>query len=277
MAPRIRPCFAKLKPKHLVAIVASFRENLMHNLEELDGENKGRVGEEWIRGYLVEFVQQVFFKSSSVSLLGNHVDFVLLPALFAHEDKSVYSGGIAKSSVLAFNHSNFLDQGVEKPPAFYPFGGSVSMCPGRNLARRELIAFLKECLSQCEMKLVGVSIHKNAFSYYATRFGFGALESDGPIPFEYRFEVLIIFSTLLPISTAELGLLIRNCVSPYNKFPVFLGAYINSQPPSSSKTVTRKNEFAVLPSNINRAIVSTMPPSRWRENMNPSNLAKLKS
>ncbi|KAJ3069082.1 Cholesterol 7-alpha-monooxygenase, partial [Podochytrium sp. JEL0797] len=113
-------------------------------------------------------------------------DFILLPVMFAHEDKSVYSGVNTESreetSMLAFNHSNFLNKGVEKSPAFYPFGGGVSMCPGRNLARRELIVFLKECLSHFEMKLVGESVKKKAFPYDATRFGFGALEPDGPIP-----------------------------------------------------------------------------------------------
>ncbi|KAJ3061747.1 Cytochrome P450 7B1 [Podochytrium sp. JEL0797] len=88
---------SKLKPKHLVAIVASFRESLLRDLEEevMEQEN-GRGPEGWIRGNLIEFVQHVVFKSSMASLLGNQVDSGRMG-----DDFFKYSSGLQMASAGA--------------------------------------------------------------------------------------------------------------------------------------------------------------------------------
>ncbi|KAJ3061182.1 Cytochrome P450 7B1, partial [Podochytrium sp. JEL0797] len=88
---------SKLKPKHLVPIVASFRESLLSNLElVVVGQERGDGVEGWIRGDLIDVVQRVFFKSSIESLLGNQVDSGAMV-----EDFFTYTSGLQMASAGA--------------------------------------------------------------------------------------------------------------------------------------------------------------------------------
>jgi len=55
-----------------------------------------------------------------------------------------------------FNHERFLnDPGLLKSTSYKPFGGDVSLCPGRVLAQKEVLTFVALALGKYRVKLAG--------------------------------------------------------------------------------------------------------------------------
>ena len=53
-----------------------------------------------------------------------------------------------------FNSKRFLDESLKKSPSYRPFGGGTTYCPGRFLAKREVLAFVALALNRFESVIV---------------------------------------------------------------------------------------------------------------------------
>ena len=56
-----------------------------------------------------------------------------------------------------FNSTRFLNEALKKNPSFRPFGGGTTLCPGRFLAKREVMAFVALSLNRLNVEVVGRS------------------------------------------------------------------------------------------------------------------------
>lgn len=90
----------------------------------------------------------------SKTAVGNHTLFpnakIIIPYRQLHYDETFFG-----SDVSAFNPSRFLqNKDLDKSPFFKPFGGGMTYCSGRFLARREVLALAAVILTQYDLKLV---------------------------------------------------------------------------------------------------------------------------
>lgn len=73
---------------------------------------------------------------------------LLIPYRQLHYDESFFGPDIE-----TFNHRRFLDnKDLQKSPYFKPFGGGLTYCSGRFLARREVLALAAMILTQYSLK-----------------------------------------------------------------------------------------------------------------------------
>ena len=72
---------------------------------------------------------------------------IILPTRQLHINESAFRNS------HHFQADRFMDPKLAKSPGFRPFGGGVSYCPGRYLARRELVAFVVVLLSRYDIGL----------------------------------------------------------------------------------------------------------------------------
>ena len=72
---------------------------------------------------------------------------IILPTRQLHLNESAFGDS------HHFQADRFMDPKLAKSPGFRPFGGGVSYCPGRYLARRELVAFVAVLLSRYDIEL----------------------------------------------------------------------------------------------------------------------------
>lgn len=74
---------------------------------------------------------------------------VLVPYCLLHRDESVWG-----ESPNKFNPERFLKKGhLKQSPSFKPFGGGATYCPGRFLARREVMTFVGVFLHRFDVTL----------------------------------------------------------------------------------------------------------------------------
>lgn len=58
------------------------------------------------------------------------------------------------SDASQFNHERFLrDASLMKSPSFKPFGGGITLCPGRQLAQREVLTFVALAICKFDLRL----------------------------------------------------------------------------------------------------------------------------
>lgn len=75
---------------------------------------------------------------------------ILIPYRQLHMDETVFGG-----KVKEFNHLRFLDnKDLHRDFSFKPFGGGSTYCPGRFLARREVLIFVALALYRFNMEPV---------------------------------------------------------------------------------------------------------------------------
>ena len=78
---------------------------------------------------------------------------VLLPYRQLHFQKSVFG----PYAVDEFHPERFLEsEELAKSPSFKPFGGGVTYCSGRFIARREVLAFVALAISSYDLEIVRV-------------------------------------------------------------------------------------------------------------------------
>lgn len=74
---------------------------------------------------------------------------VLMPYRQLHFDELVYG-----ADANEFDAERFLKRGnLSKSPSYRPFGGGSTYCPGRFIARQEVLAFIAYVLRRFELKL----------------------------------------------------------------------------------------------------------------------------
>ena len=74
---------------------------------------------------------------------------IFIPYRQMHLDPSVFG-----PDAHQFNSTRFLDEKLKKSPSYRPFGGGTTYCPGRFLARREVLAFVALALNRFESVIV---------------------------------------------------------------------------------------------------------------------------
>lgn len=74
---------------------------------------------------------------------------VLLPFRQLHFNEDAFGGNTHE-----FDPERFLrDPSLSKSPSFRPFGGGSTYCPGRHVARREVLVFIAFAMSRFELRL----------------------------------------------------------------------------------------------------------------------------
>ncbi len=74
---------------------------------------------------------------------------IIVPYRQLHIDEQVYG-----EDVKQFNYSRFLEnKDLRRSPSFKPFGGGNTYCPGRFIARREILTFVALALSRFDISL----------------------------------------------------------------------------------------------------------------------------
>lgn len=91
----------------------------------------------------------------SKTVVGNHTLFpnakIIIPYRQLHYDETVFG-----SDAGTFNPYRFLqNKDLHKSPFFKPYGGGVTYCSGRFLARKVILTFTAVILNQYELKLEG--------------------------------------------------------------------------------------------------------------------------
>jgi hypothetical protein len=135
---------------------------------------------------------QLSILADQVDYLMRKEDTVVLALPFLHYDDELYP------EPNVFDHTRFLERktyekdGIPVKNAFLPFGGGISLCPGRKFARNEIIMFAATLLSKFEFELVneagqGQKDANNLLpSLDESRFGMGYIPPLYDIPFQYR-------------------------------------------------------------------------------------------
>lgn len=73
---------------------------------------------------------------------------VLIPMRQLHFNDNAFG-----SNVQEFDPQRFMQKSLSKDPSFRPFGGGVTYCPGRLLARRQVLAFVILVLQRYDIKV----------------------------------------------------------------------------------------------------------------------------
>lgn len=76
-----------------------------------------------------------------------------MPYRQLHFDDAVFG-----PQVREFRPERFLDKVTSRSPSFKPFGGGITYCSGRFIAKREVLAFLALALHRYDIKLMDSSI-----------------------------------------------------------------------------------------------------------------------
>lgn len=96
----------------------------------------------------VRFITADTVVGSKVLRQGNRL---IIPYRQLHMDKHVYG-----ENVDQFQHERFLEQPrLMQSSNFRPFGGGVTMCPGRHIAKRAVYIFITMILRRFDIELVG--------------------------------------------------------------------------------------------------------------------------
>lgn len=75
---------------------------------------------------------------------------VFLPFRQMHLDPAVFG-----SDAHEFNPTRFLDNKLAKSSSYRPFGGGTTYCPGRFLAKREVLTFVACALNRFDLSAIG--------------------------------------------------------------------------------------------------------------------------
>lgn len=76
---------------------------------------------------------------------------VMLPNRQLHFDKKVFGEDVHK-----FRHTRFLDEeSLVRTASWRPFGGGITLCPGRFIAKQAVIGFIAMTLQRFDIELVG--------------------------------------------------------------------------------------------------------------------------
>ena len=72
---------------------------------------------------------------------------LIVPTRQLHLNETVFGGDVAQ-----FRHTRFLENAqLRRHPSFRPFGGGATLCPGRLLAKRMVLAFVAMLLSRFDV------------------------------------------------------------------------------------------------------------------------------
>jgi cytochrome P450 len=109
-------------------------------------------------------------------------DLVCIFPYLTHRDRDIHP------DPERFRHDRFMTRqffknGRKVGFAFVPFGGGVSMCPGRHLASEEIKVFLALMLRRFELDLDGPLPERNL-----RRSGIGIMPPVGDVGFRYRIR-----------------------------------------------------------------------------------------
>ena len=92
---------------------------------------------------------------SKVLRMGNSI---LIPFRQLHHKKAIFG-----STADRFDAQRFLeDKTLMKSPSFKPFGGGVNYCPGRFLAKQEMLVFVALLLNRFDIELTSESLKNGA-------------------------------------------------------------------------------------------------------------------
>ena len=75
-----------------------------------------------------------------------------MPYRQLHFDEAVFG-----PQVREFCPERFLDKDTARSPSFKPFGGGITYCSGRFIAKREVLAFVAVALHRYDVRLVDPS------------------------------------------------------------------------------------------------------------------------
>ncbi|KAL8827931.1 MAG: hypothetical protein Q9170_006813 [Blastenia crenularia] len=89
---------------------------------------------------------------------------VFIPSRQMHFDPAVFG-----SDCDRFNPTRFLDNALRKSPSYRPFGGGTTYCPGRFLAKREVLTFVALALNRFEMTISDRDGRQQQFPRLETR------------------------------------------------------------------------------------------------------------
>jgi len=86
-------------------------------------------------------------------IIGNKVlrkgNRVMMPFRQLHFDEKVFGAGVEE-----FQSQRFLKTpSLEKSPSFRPFGGGITMCPGRFVAKQTVLAFIATIVNRFEIEI----------------------------------------------------------------------------------------------------------------------------
>lgn len=71
-----------------------------------------------------------------------------MPYRQLHFDEAVFG-----PQVREFRPERFLDKDIARSPSFKPFGGGITYCSGRFIAKREVLAFVAVVLHRYDIEL----------------------------------------------------------------------------------------------------------------------------
>ncbi len=89
---------------------------------------------------------------------------IFIPYRQMHLDPAVFG-----PDAHQFNSKRFLDTQLKKSQSYRPFGGGTTYCPGRFLAKREVLAFVTLALNRFEATIVNVEGRCSQFPRLETR------------------------------------------------------------------------------------------------------------
>ncbi|KAL8935171.1 MAG: hypothetical protein Q9216_005557 [Gyalolechia sp. 2 TL-2023] len=89
---------------------------------------------------------------------------VFMPFRQMHLDPAVFG-----TDSRQFNPARFLDNTLKKSPSYRPFGGGTTYCPGRFLAKREVLTFVALALNRFDLAVTGSGQQGSQFPRLETR------------------------------------------------------------------------------------------------------------
>jgi cytochrome P450 len=119
-------------------------------------------------------------------------DTVVLALPFTHYDDELYPNSKVFDPNRFLEHKTYEKDGVPVKSPYIPFGGGISLCPGRKFARNEIIMFAATLLSKFEFELVNEAGQgqKDANNLLPPLklglLGVGVVGPEHDIPFRYR-------------------------------------------------------------------------------------------
>ncbi|KAL8763458.1 MAG: hypothetical protein Q9184_000766 [Pyrenodesmia sp. 2 TL-2023] len=89
---------------------------------------------------------------------------VFIPSRQMHLDPEVFG-----SDACEFNSTRFLGNKLNKSPSYQPFGGGTTYCPGRFLAKREVLTFVALALNRFNVAVASNGRQQSQFPRLETR------------------------------------------------------------------------------------------------------------